>query len=109
MANVIIAKSARIMLENLEAYKVRSVGERRAQEIIDNLIESSVSSISENPGMHHKNLDALSRGVTLYEWIDTVNQYKALYTFDGKQAAIVIYCSTKEDFMRLFYLIMMSH
>ncbi|MGV7961760.1 type II toxin-antitoxin system RelE/ParE family toxin [Photorhabdus tasmaniensis] len=109
MTKVIITKVARLSLLNLEGFKARTVGIKRAQEIIDELIAESTKSISENPGMHHRNIEALARGLTLYEWIDPVNQYKVLYTYNGSQAVINMFCNTREDFSRLLYVIMIAH
>nr|WP_314424914.1 hypothetical protein [uncultured Erwinia sp.] len=103
-----ISKTGQITLELVERYKASIHGLPAAQEFADGLLIRAATAIGENPGIHHKNLQALEKGVELFEWLDLDNQYRVLYTLERDVALVHIFCSTKEDFNRLLYLVMMS-
>lgn len=106
--NVLISKTGRITLKLIEQYKAVHHGLSAAQLFADDLLMRAARAIGESPGIHHKNIQAQEKGVELYEWLDLDSQYRVLYTIDNDTAHVHIFCSTREDFNRLLYLVMMS-
>ncbi|WP_455810769.1 hypothetical protein [Pseudomonas graminis] len=105
---VLISKTGKITLSLVEQYKAIHHGLTSAQQFTDDLLMRAATAIGENAGIHHKNIQALEKGVELYEWLDLDNQYRVLYTIESDTAHVHIFCSTREDFNRLLYLVMMS-
>lgn len=105
---VLISKTGQITLRLVEQYKAVYHGLSAAQEFADDLLMRAATAIGERPGIHHKNIEALEKGVELCEWLDLDNQYRVLYTIESDIAHVHIFCSTREDFNRLLYLVMMS-
>lgn len=102
---IIITETALWSLEDAESYKTNYMLAKEASLFIDNLLDSAISAISEDPSRYRYNHELSNKGVSIRERIDLDRQYKCLYDFNEleNKVEILLFVSTKQDFEKMLY------
>ncbi len=101
--SVIISPAAEWCLQDIESFKMDSIGAIKAAEFADNLLISNVTAIVEDPKRYRYNGMLADKGFLFRERLDAQNEYRTIYDFDDSQVQILLFISMKQDVVKTLY------
>lgn len=105
---VIVSPAAEWSLQDIESFKVDSIGASKASKFVDDMLLSFIDAIAEDPARYRFNGRLAEKGIMFRERLDPDNEYRVLYDFDGKKIFILIFISMKQDIEKTLYRYLMS-
>ena len=90
-------------LKDIESYKSDFIGAERAADLVDNLLNDSVTNIMEDPERYRFNPHLSELGLMVRERLDVETEHRVLYHFDGSHIEILLFVNMKQDFQKMLY------
>ncbi|MNG94108.1 hypothetical protein D3C79_531070 [compost metagenome] len=104
--DIIVSPAAEWSLKDIESFKSGTIGPANAGEFVDNLLLSSLSSLSaiaEDPTRYRFNAMLSGYGIQLRERLDTDSEYRVIYDCNDQTIEILIFVSMKQDLESALY------
>ncbi len=101
-----ITNSAFSCLQDIESFKVNTLGAEAAGHFVEQILSESVVAIGNNPTLYRINSDLADYGLHVHERIDEYG-YRFLYELHDSVASILLILHTKQDIVSALFRHMM--
>ena len=97
-------------LSTIESFKSAWMPLTQAQDETSDLLERAINDIEENPLQYPVDSHAQQQGVMLRRWMDPTGKYTCLFRYHATTdiASLDIFASTRQDYLKLLYLVQIS-